>query len=321
MITFKQFVSEDIKKPWVSKDISILQARTSLQAKCSKALAAAKAGKFIFRGFSEHRGFGKAHTNPALALDSTGSKRTSADTNNFYQVMMDVHPDFKNIPSRSSSIICTNKINTAIHYARGSIDNVYIVFPFDEVGQMAISDNADFLDLETPKSIYREQNDTVYNLFAVSSAMKNVLRELELDQNLFKLDADKIKNILAFKIDPIHLFYFLDAQFSGTGVLFKQGEKFNKVFKDYENGEEHDFSSLTSDDLSTIGKSFLEKYQKDPLEALSVYLFGSKQDIVELGTIGDLDRRDREVWFEGKAICVKYRDMQEFSKDLFEFNE
>jgi hypothetical protein len=46
-------------------------------------------------------------------IDTTKSERKSKDTSNWYTLIIDNHPKYKNYPKRSKSLICTNNIETA----------------------------------------------------------------------------------------------------------------------------------------------------------------------------------------------------------------
>lgn len=315
MITFKQYLLEAIRKPWKVTAISLDDVVDMARARCKKAVAAGKAGKLLFRGFGDRRGFGEQHQDSALIVDTTGSVRTSADTNNAYQSMMEIHPALNTFPPRTSSLICSTNYSSAEEY--GSPESVYIVLPYDNVGELAISDDADFLGTKIPNSIYRK-DAKLKDLFSVSVKFDHLIDDMQLPTKTFMGDEDSINNIL-HDVNPLQLFFELDYTFSGTGVLYTQGGKFNELYQTYKKTGQKDFKMLTIEDLSTVGKKLYKIYQLNPLEALSVYIFGDNPNIMKMGHILDTSKAN-EVWFEGKAILINMTQVPSIRKDLFEID-
>jgi hypothetical protein len=81
---------------------------------------------------------------PIRVVDSSTGIRTSKDTNNFYQLMMDSSTALKDYPSRSNSLICSTSYNTADNYVRHN-GKTYAVFPFDGT-DIVESDQDDFIN-------------------------------------------------------------------------------------------------------------------------------------------------------------------------------
>lgn len=120
MITFKDFLQEKIITTWSSENISRDDALIFLNENCRDGLKAVKDGGLLFRGFSKAQGF-------TSILDSSDLKRTSLDTNNVYQLMMDSSSKLKDYPKRSNSFICSTYFYDAADY--GSY--VYAMIPVD----------------------------------------------------------------------------------------------------------------------------------------------------------------------------------------------
>ena len=311
---------EKVVEPWSTKYLTIENARSIAMNNCKAALAGAKQSKFLFRGFNDDRGFGAAHTEPCLLIDAGMSHRTSADTNNFYQAILDVHPSLAHVPSRSNSIICGTDISIALSYTNNDRKHVYLVLPFDSAGELAISKHSDFLGTPLPNSIFRRANDTarVDDFFGVSPKMSTVLSNLKLSDHVFKDDLENASETLS-KINPLHLFFELDINYNGTGILFKQGGNFNNVYQVWRKSGQKHLDELSEDDLSTVGKKLLKIYNDNPLLALAKFILGEDPKLVDTGPITDIKRRG-EVWFSGAAIFVNVNNLEEFSKDLFEID-
>jgi len=315
MISFKQYLLEAISRPWKVTEISLDDVVDIARTRCKKSVAAGKAGKFLFRGFGDRRGFGEQHQDSALIVDTTGSVRTSADTNNAYQSMMEIHPALNTFPPRTSSLICSTNYNAAEEY--GTPESVYIVLPYDNVGELAISDEADFLGTKLSNSIYRKDS-TLKDLFAASVKFDHLIDDLRLPRKTFMGDEDSINDIL-HDVNPLQLFFELDYAFSGTGVLYAQGGKFNELYQTYKKTGQKDFKMLSFEDLSTIGKKFFKIYKLNPLEALSIYIFGDNPNVMKMGHILDAGKSN-EVWFEGKALLINMTQIPSIRQDLFEID-
>lgn len=89
--------------------------KTKLLGKCSDAIY----NKYpIFRGFDGR--------DEAYVVNPSDFTRKSANTENYYTVLIDNLPDWKDYPKRSKSIICTTDSYKARRYG-----NVYKVYPVD----------------------------------------------------------------------------------------------------------------------------------------------------------------------------------------------
>ena len=118
-ISFKQFVNEQVLVSWKTEDASLEDAINILNARCKDGLKAIANGTLLFRGDDRP-------SKNIQFVDTTGSARTSRDTNNIYQLMFDASDKMKNIPSRTNSLICT----TSSHYAK-TYGDVDVLVPFD----------------------------------------------------------------------------------------------------------------------------------------------------------------------------------------------
>jgi hypothetical protein len=147
--------------------------------------------------------------------------------------------------------------------------------------------------------------------------MEHTLANLNLSTSIFKEDVKSARETLS-KINPLHLFFELDVNFSRTGVLYTQGGAFNQVFQIWKKTGQRNLNILSKDDLSTVGKKLLQIYDMDPLTALAVFVFGDNPNLVKMGDISDLGMGRREAWFSGKAILVNMEAVNEFSEGLFE---
>ena len=146
MITFKQFLQEEAKRPWAVNVIeqtgdadAMLRVLDSLVPDWKKSIFTDDG--MLWRGFTEL----PAKAGATVSIDTRGSWRTSKDTNNIYQVMMDASVNMQDFDSRSESIIVTSNITAARRYGNGSSDHIYAIFPIN-VKHLVCSAKDDFID-------------------------------------------------------------------------------------------------------------------------------------------------------------------------------
>jgi hypothetical protein len=106
-----------------------------IYSQCAEAIAAMEEGFKIFKGLGNFRA-------KYLKTDPKKQSRISANTRNYYTLLMDNLPSWKNYPKRSQSLICTNDLKVADFYSgyknseESGPGNVYLVLP--------LSGNANF---------------------------------------------------------------------------------------------------------------------------------------------------------------------------------
>jgi len=108
---FKQFLLTERR----SKPISQEEAFNLLEKNCKQALKSTP----IYRGV-------KFVDDYFLSVNPSDFERKSANTKNYYTLLIDNSPYWKDYPKRSKSIICTTS-----HYRASAYGNIYRVFPYD----------------------------------------------------------------------------------------------------------------------------------------------------------------------------------------------
>lgn len=111
-----------------AKTVDLEEAKTLLKKNCRKALYGYTKGNILYRGM-------KVHTDYALATPKAG--RTSANTSNYYTLMIDNFKQWKDYPKRNRSFICSSSFGSAMNYG-----TLYGVFPYDgtKVGVCPVRD-------------------------------------------------------------------------------------------------------------------------------------------------------------------------------------
>lgn len=145
--SFKQFISEDrnVIKEWDTRRLSKKDAVNYLLNNCERSFSnAIKKGGLLFRGFRKLPGL----EGQCVVINPSTGKRTSKDTSNLYQLMMDESEIFKDYPSRSKSLICATSSEYTTMYGE-----TYVVVPKDNAKVCHI-DTDDILELKLNDKIW-----------------------------------------------------------------------------------------------------------------------------------------------------------------------
>ena len=122
-LSFKQFIEEDFKRDTTKLEV----AAKYFKENGSKFLWMLEEYKFIYRGDTSH------YVIPGSAdiIDVMGTARVSANTSNHYTIIFDNHPEMKDFPKRSKSLICSTSFSKASDYSE-SYSDPFIVLPTND---------------------------------------------------------------------------------------------------------------------------------------------------------------------------------------------
>jgi hypothetical protein len=124
MKTFRQYIQEASVTPIKSTPIDLQEAIKVIKKNCSDSLWMFKSKTSIWRGENDLNSFlGK---DGVAIVDITKSERKSQNTSNWYTLIIDNHPRYKEYPKRNQSLICTNKIATT-----GPFGSPMAIIPFN----------------------------------------------------------------------------------------------------------------------------------------------------------------------------------------------
>lgn len=165
-----------------SVNIPIKEAIGFLRENCKDFL---KNGSILYRGIYDA-------DQPALIVSPSNFERKSRNTANYYTLLMDNLPAWKDYPKRSKSIVCT----THEGYA-GNMGEPYRVFPF----------NGSKIGVCPSNDLWGSFTLDVYSLEYVNDSIDFIIRELD-----FKHDINSYKDLLK-------LFDEFDAYKSNIGAL------------------------------------------------------------------------------------------------------
>lgn len=181
MITFKAFLEAEVK-PFSAEKLEVnAELLSFIRKNCSKSIWMFDNATPIWRG--ERQAQALLGNDGVAVIDTTKSERSSQNTRNWYTLILDNHPEYKDYPKRSQSIICTTNYKHARSYARG---RVMAVIPFDtaKIGWVNARDiwylPVNFDGAETFKSM----NDFFNNLESLGLSDTDWQSFIEFDRNL-----------------------------------------------------------------------------------------------------------------------------------------
>jgi hypothetical protein len=135
MKTFKQYIQEASVTPIKSTPLDLQEVEEIIKKNCSDSLWMFESKTSIWRGVNNLNSIlGK---DGVAIIDTTKSERKSQNTSNWYTLIIDNSPKYKNYPKRSQSLICTNDIEIAKAYG-----SPMAVIPFNDA-KIGIVNNRD----------------------------------------------------------------------------------------------------------------------------------------------------------------------------------
>lgn len=129
----------------------------------------------------------------AKSVDSSATVRQSQNTPNFYTVIIDNNPAFKDFPKRGRSFICSTSLHTAANYTGYSSfskmgeKRTYRIIPYDGV-KIGVCDEADIWD-SSINLFGTEAEIFIFNSMFEGLKIKSTMQGLE-DYDLLLKDVD-----------------------------------------------------------------------------------------------------------------------------------
>lgn len=282
MITFKQYLTDDVVNKWDKKRVAQNKAMQMIDEHCKVGFATAmKTGGFLYRG-------DKNMSQSFSLIDTTNAVRTSRDSNNLYQLMMDTSPHLKEFPSRTSSLICSASADTAKRYGGGEFN---IIIPFDGV-DIAFAENVhDF-----PHNVNLVQDgDMILSIDDFSFYLAKAMRP-------FTEAASSKKYTDAAALDA---------------ALSNMPPTQNELMKAYIK------YALDNDRVRYIGTMLLKLPKEKRFTQLSAKMMTPRATKLELTTTANplYAISDSECWFTGKAIVISSEQFAKILKAKIDNNE
>lgn len=340
MITFKEFLTEAAKKKdrlpvnvvskWGKEDLSIEKMIEMVNANCRESLRAIQQPSgLLFRGFGTLPG----PKGKPVFLDSSSAFRTSRDSNNIYQLLMDRSPEMqqKGIPSRSKSFICiTDRANAGIH---GGDNGVYVMLPYNGT-TVAYTASDDIFNsrINIPQFDMRGEGTA-----EAGATLGERLQAMGIKPDFGSMrykDADYINREIA-KIAPevvaVFIFgeldfydIFKDNIFDDANITYAAQQRITNAFS---LGKKEKDRALMADTLkkyeSSIRPAFKKKIEivRQNHDAFFDYiasLMKTSQFAIKTAVAGQKIPYEVECWFSGKCIAIPE---QLFKKMLLKMRE
>lgn len=325
MITFKEFLTEAAKKKdklplnivskWDKEDLSVEKMIEMVNANCRESLRAIQQPSgLLFRGFNTAPG----PKGKPVFLDSTSAFRTSRDSNNIYQLLMDRSPEMKGkeIPSRSKSFICiTDRANAGIH---GGDEGVYVMLPYNGT-TVAYTASDDIFNsrISIPQFDIRDIVPDAGGDLGIR--LKSMGIKPDFGSTRYK-DADYINREIA-KIAPevvaVFIFgeqdfydIFKDNIFDNDGVTYAVQQKITRAFNLAHKDQDR---KLIADTLKKYESSIRPAFRKkidivkqnhDKFFDYIASFIKTSQFAVKTATAGQKIPYEVECWFSGKCIAI-----------------
>jgi hypothetical protein len=180
-----------------------------IEGRCSDALEACSNGKMIFRGT-------RINTLPVMLVDPSASQRKSANTENYYTLLIDNLPSWQNYPKRSKSLICSTSRHVAELFSQDNDKNggVYIVLPFNGA-KIGICPQRDIWLTNIQGRRMYEWN-RIYSSYGISdSSYQSMIRDMHYDG----LAASIFNNDINIKTDA-EMIVYLDEMYDPVNLGF-----------------------------------------------------------------------------------------------------
>jgi hypothetical protein len=308
MISFKEYLQEattnnhNIKQSWTaSAGSDITELVTLLNAHCKSGLESVAKGSILYRA---DRKFGGKKW---ITIDSSTGTRTSRDTNNVYQLMLETSEHFKHIPQRSKSLICSTDFSTAYNYADNAKD-IFVVFPFDGTSVAYTPGKDDFIKINVPSVL----NPGKFDLEDISSSIGDVLSRVGIER-----DGDGHKytnaNIIDAKLSKISIHKLVNSF---------DNQMMTNVFKDsiWMVDEEDEKQLFKPSNITAAGKKIIDIFEKMPVDkrftTMSSIMLNPGNLNILTKKAGGMFEKSSECWFSGKAIMVSFPTLNSILEEM-----
>lgn len=295
---------EKVITPWNQDSMDVEKAINFLNANCKSGIQSIANGNILFRGFR------KSPKGDFTFIDSTESARTSQDSNNLYQLMMDESSDLKGYPSRSKSLICSGDFANASEYTiyTSNMREAHVVIPFD--GTLIVECSVpDIFDTSVHIKIFEG------DLQELGTNIREFLKILGLNPNNGQqfTDVKRINTVLS-AVPP----EFLAAAWLHTvqtSELWLEDENGDALIINASKGSSSSFNAIVKTVNKMYGKysagqryiiDFFRKADRNKyFTALSSEIMTRKNLELSTFTTGQpMKYKFDECWFSGKCVVI-----------------
>ena len=236
-----------------AKAMHIVDALNTIERECSKTLSKVNETP-IYRGAN-------MGNSPIYFGSTEGTIRKSANTQNYYTLIVDNHSNWKNYPKRSQSFICTTSDRVALGYG-----DPYLVIPFDNAN-IGICPDSDYWTSFEKSFVKLKINGAFYSLVTLNGFADKLLKITEAPS---VETYEEVKRVFS-KISYESVMTFLKDNDSAHILRFGQYysneltalKKFNSLFDMYIqilSPTENDFKHQTASNFSVSYNSDKELF-------------------------------------------------------------
>jgi hypothetical protein len=302
-----------VKKSWDLEKINVKDAINLLNKHCKQGLVAIANDGLIFRGFKA-----KILDGDTAIVDTSESERTSRDSDNLYNIMMDASAAFKGWPSRSHSLICTTRLNTARTYG-----NPYVVFPFDKTTIAFGENEEDFMSASFENHLFPDSHSLENFVSEFTHCLKAT--EFKLPKKFFKEDIAKLDEHLR-SVNPLYFMCGISDVDQWIDVISESDyQKFIRLSISPVRQAKYLIENPDSWDLTPRGEEVFKllKSSKPFSNLCSSVVTPSSFGDAKRKTFGESLGYNEEVWFSGKCVVIEVDLFREVLKELrknYKFN-
>ncbi len=209
-----------------------------LDANCKQGLSFLANNTGIFRGMTGTKDF--------MVVDYSKGERSSTNTDNFYTVIFDNSPYFKDYPKRSKSMICSNSIAYAENYTGWS--EPYAIIPFDGT-KIAVCPRQDIWETKIPQTSVFSRSVKNLELIQYSDHFTSGKSGISSETNKLSEIQEKLKQRLNN-----------DQDFRATFKHKNVNEIINDIFNDL-HPDTLNFRLMSIPNFSSTFKNSLDKFK------------------------------------------------------------
>lgn len=312
MITFKSFLVEKFIKSWETEKTNLQGAIDFLNQNCKNGIKAVANGGLLFRGVTN---LGKDY----YIQDSSRGIRTSKDSNNAYQLLMDNSSALSGYPSRSNSFICTAYRDYALTFG-----DIYVMIPVDGT-KVAVADSDDFFGTYMNDGVFRD-----HSIEDLSELLGLLFSKLGVKPSKGKFTSMQDVNEAMSKFSPLEIAFIYTMGVDNEDMFILQQDAVpDEVEEALEYIDRHvgaNYNAVDSKQLKAI-RTVIEyaqknnkKIQDDKAKALYDALKAAPQNArgnalasnvmtqkslqLKLVTFGQSIPFKNECWFSGRCVAI-----------------
>lgn len=321
---FKEFLTEAIVQPATINRLEVSEAINFLNQHCKSGLEAIRKKSVLYRGenrsITGKKGFALVDTSTLI--------RTSEATNNTYQLCMDaVLPS--QYASRTKSLICSTDYSYAFSFAKHG--EIYAVIPVDNT-DICISNTDDFLGQEIKSNLYDYGDMGDFSeclmmlMYTLAPEIKTKKFSVDLMDSLFAKEDSRLTGLIFSSVASYDSFSFKPK------TKLSQADQDHIQYYCTDGGRgpknagyrELTLQALNNSDiiLKPKTKAIIQVLRNAPADkqfsTLMSKILTPRSLQLSINKPGDKLPKQRECWFEGKAVFINMEIFTDIQNQVLE---